>query len=64
MLRQKKFAKDKKQLDQFWKRALRGTNKWFRLDETRAIIIPIHVTGHWICAFIDLITTISLFLIL
>lgn len=28
-------------------------SQWFKLDETRAIILPIHVPSHWICAFVD-----------
>ncbi|KAJ7128527.1 hypothetical protein C8R44DRAFT_850941 [Mycena epipterygia] len=36
-----------------WQRALRGTRKWFKEHETRAIILPIHVPSHWICAFVD-----------
>ncbi|KAJ7639602.1 hypothetical protein DFH06DRAFT_1335282 [Mycena polygramma] len=26
---------------------------WFKIHETRAIVMPIHIPQHWICAFID-----------
>ncbi|KAJ7151315.1 hypothetical protein C8R43DRAFT_1127599 [Mycena crocata] len=47
------YANDKSKLEIFWTRWIRGTRKWFKIDETRAIIIPINVPGHWICAFVD-----------
>ncbi|KAJ7184715.1 hypothetical protein C8R46DRAFT_1186057 [Mycena filopes] len=49
----KHSAKDEKKLEAWWRRFLKGTRKWFKIDETRAIILPIHVPSHWICAFVD-----------
>ncbi|KAJ7108450.1 hypothetical protein C8R43DRAFT_1139990 [Mycena crocata] len=49
----KQHATDKKSRDIWWKQWIRGTCKWFKINETRAIILPIHVPAHWICAFVD-----------
>lgn len=27
--------------------------QWFKVDDTRMAILPIHVPSHWICAFVD-----------
>ncbi|KAJ6505464.1 hypothetical protein C8R45DRAFT_1091191 [Mycena sanguinolenta] len=44
---------DRTSLEKFWKRFVKGTCKWFKMYQTRAIILPIHVPSHWICAFVD-----------
>ncbi|KAJ7035326.1 hypothetical protein C8F04DRAFT_1098881 [Mycena alexandri] len=48
-----RLAKDKKRLNRWWERILKATRKWFKVDDTRMAILPIHVPSHWICAFVD-----------
>ncbi|KAJ7717490.1 hypothetical protein DFH07DRAFT_1012653, partial [Mycena maculata] len=49
----KAMVNDAKKLENWWNRFLRGTRKWFKEHETRAIVLPIHIPSHWICAFVD-----------
>ncbi|KAJ7814797.1 hypothetical protein B0H13DRAFT_1924604 [Mycena leptocephala] len=42
-----------KKLEDWWQFFIRGTRKWFKMHETRAIVMPIHVPSHWICSFVD-----------
>ncbi|KAJ7673029.1 hypothetical protein DFH06DRAFT_51669 [Mycena polygramma] len=47
------FVKDHAELELWWKSWIRGTHKWFKVQATRAIVIPIHIPQHWICSLVD-----------